>query len=135
MTNYNSKISCYDFLILFSATCACNDKYNFDKDELIKFITSCKKGQRYNKLLSEINVKFDGNDCHIDEFDSAIKHLIFENMVYISEEDNIINIQEDIPTFTILSSKKGYIEEVNNFVESYNDFDVKTYKKKKKYPC
>ena len=122
---YDPKFSTYDFVSLFSALYAFEKKYSFNRDNLVEFINYCKQNSKFENLLSEINLKNNGASCYSEEFDEVIAKLKWGKILYTisPEQDSTIYIFENIPVEKLINPRSTYLEEANNFIREYNDFE------------
>lgn len=126
---YNPEVSTYDFLSLFSAFYASQNEFSFDRDHLIHFMHFCKSNSKYKNLLTDINIKSNGISYYSEEFDEAIGKLKWGRILYTisPEQDARIFIFKDIPTKELIEPRKQYLEELNCFIEEYQNFNKNTF--------
>lgn len=121
------EVTAYDFMCLFSATCASQEKYIFDRDQLLAFIKSCKLNGQHSVLLQDINIKSNGVfDCS-ENYDEAIAKLKWAKILYTvsPEQDASIHIFEDTPCDELIKPRIQYADEMAQFVDNFHEYGTR----------
>lgn len=119
---YEARVIPYDFMILFCANNILNQNLTFNRDYLLDFIVECKNKNEYDTLLREIKIRSNGVFLYSERLENAIFQLKIAGVLYTisPERDASIHIRNDISACDIINQKSEYLDEVAEFVNSYN---------------
>lgn len=114
----------FDFMSLFCYTNASKEKYIINRDLLISFIIYCKKYNLFSNLLEGIKLKNNGIFSYSEELDEAISKLKLSDILYTTSPESNPNVYlyENIDMSILLNKREDYLEEMNNFINQYNDY-------------
>lgn len=127
MLDTETQFTAYDFMILFSTISAIKDIHSFSKDNLLDYIANKKNLNKYEELLSDINLKSDDMFYSSKDLDEAISKLKTDGILYTidTEKNSSIFICEDFDISRIIKPRVDYITESVNFVSDYQKYETK----------
>ncbi len=122
---YQSPFSCYDFVCLFSSMLASQKRTEFNRDMLIEFIASCKKKQKFNRILSDIEIKSNGVFPYSPDLDEAIQKLKIMGIFYTisPEKDASLYIDKGFPMAEMMEKRMAYLEDMADFVHQFKKYE------------
>lgn len=123
---YGIYLSQTQFLALFCALLKLQGTDYFQNNDLVYFITICKKQNSFQRLLNGIHVKQE--DClDFKALDQSISVLKQKKLIHvdIEEQNPTVYISPKMPIKRIIDFNVDYLEEMSNFMKTYQIFNQK----------
>lgn len=117
------KISTYNFIHLFCAINVSQNEYEFNRNDLLKFIINSKQEKKYDSIIGNIIFKKASHYLYSDQFDEAIVKLKRNGILWekSTNDEFRLQISPDISK-TIIDEYKNYLSEIICFINEYNNF-------------
>lgn len=115
-----------DFIHMFIAVHISQKNYCFNMELLLEFIDFCKKHDKYNDLLSNIEISYVNDELYSKELDSQVNLLRKERILYRKPlyEVSHIHINECLLLQKTIEDRTEFIDRMILFVNEYRAYET-----------